>query len=90
MKMDGSQAVERLAHKHSAISGCYRCESHAVPSRDGRRVMFASNWATYCGTGCGTSGDIKDYVVGTQQNPVPTDVTPPAAGVSDLGRSLAP
>ncbi len=63
IKMDGSLAVERLAHIHSAIDGCYRCEPHAVPSRDGQRVIFASNWATFCGTGCGASSDIKDYVV---------------------------
>jgi hypothetical protein len=83
IKLDGSGSVERLAHMHSAISGCYRCEPHAVPSRDGQRVLFASNWAAFCSSGCGTSSDIKDYVVGTQQNPVPIDVTPPAA-VTDL------
>ena len=83
IKMDGSQAVERLAHIHSDINGCYRCEPHAVPSRDGQRVIFASNWATFCGTGCGATSDIKDYVVGTQPGS-PADTIPPAA-VTDLG-----
>jgi hypothetical protein len=78
IKIDGSKAVERLAHLHSAISGCYRCEPHAVPSRDGQRVIFASNWATSCGTGCGTASNIQDYVVGATP-PVVADAVPPAA-----------
>jgi hypothetical protein len=63
VKMDGSQTVERLCHMHSASAGCYRCESHPVPSRDGTRVLFASNWAQDCGAGCGDTTDIKEYVV---------------------------
>jgi hypothetical protein len=63
VKMDGSKSVERLAHLHSATSGCYRCEQHPVPARDGSRVIFASNWSVDCGSGCGSSSDIKDYVV---------------------------
>ncbi len=83
IKMDGSHAVERLAHSHSAIDGCYRCEVHAVPSPDGMRVMFASNWSAFCSVGCGTSTDIKAYVVGSQGSPPPLDTIPPAA-VKDL------
>jgi len=78
IKMDGSGAVERLAHKHSQYSTCYRCESHAVPSRDGKRVLFASNWASNCGTLCGATSDIKTYIVDTR-TPLPPDTTPPAA-----------
>jgi len=78
VKMDGSKSVERLTHLHSDINGCYRCEPHAVPSRDGMRVIFASNWATFCGTGCGSTSDIKDYVLGYPSGPV-VDVIPPAA-----------
>jgi len=63
VKLDGSQSVERLCHIHSAADGCYRCEAHPVPSRDGTRVLFASNWAEDCGTKCGRSTDIKDYIV---------------------------
>jgi hypothetical protein len=62
VRLDGG-AVERLAHKHSAFSGCYRCESHAVPSRDGLRVLFASNWAL---NGDGTSSVIQAYIVDTR------------------------
>jgi hypothetical protein len=66
VRMDGSYAVERLAHKHSVFSGCYRCESHAVPSPDGKRVLFASNWCAACGSGCGKSNVIQAYVVDTR------------------------
>ncbi len=53
VKLDGSGAVERYAHHHSG-EGNYRDEVHAVPSRDGRRILFASDWTKNCGTGCGT------------------------------------
>jgi hypothetical protein len=82
VKIDGSKAVERLAHMHGAFNGCYRCETHAVPSRDGQRVIFASNWTTFCATGCGTASNIQDYVIGVPP-PVLADIVPPAA-VRDL------
>jgi hypothetical protein len=62
VKMNGSRQVERWAHKHSDTQDCYRCESHAVPSRDGRRVVWASNWAIDC-TDCGAKDEVKAYVV---------------------------
>jgi hypothetical protein len=82
VKLDGSKAVERLAHQHSDANACYRCETHAVPARDGQRVIFASTWSTYCATGCGTTADIKDYVVSYQSTTV-ADIIPPAA-IHDL------
>jgi hypothetical protein len=63
VKLDGSRAVERYAHMHSATSGCYRCEQHPAPSPDGSMIAFASNWAQDCGSGCGSASVIKDYVV---------------------------
>jgi hypothetical protein len=63
VKLDGSLEVERYVHKRSATSGCYRCESHPVPSRDGQRILFASNWAVDCTGQCGGESDIKAYVV---------------------------
>lgn len=36
--------VQRLGTHRSTSVNCYRCEPHAVPSRDGRSVVFASNW----------------------------------------------
>jgi hypothetical protein len=76
VRLDGG-AYERLAHKRSQSSGCYRCESHPVPSRDGRRILFASNWAEHCDAGCGSSGDIKDYVVSLIAATVVSGPAPP-------------
>ena len=63
VKMDGSRTIEHVCHTHTQAKGCYRCEAHPVPSRDGRRVLFASNWMEDCDRGCGPATDIKDYVV---------------------------
>lgn len=63
VKMDGSKAVERWAHLHTDTTQCYRCEAHAVPSRDGLRIIFASTWSLNCATGCGTQAVRQDYVV---------------------------
>jgi len=62
VKLDGSKAVERLAHMHSDVTGCYRCETHAVPSRDGLRVLWASNWMIN-GAGTGTATLTQAYVL---------------------------
>src|SRR3989441_9757132 len=62
VKLDGSKAVERFAHLHTDVSGCYRCEAHAVPSRDGRRVLWASNWMI-AGANTGRRSLIQAYVV---------------------------
>ena len=72
VKLDGSRAVQRFAHKHSVFRDCYRCESHPAPSPDGRRILIASNWAEHCGTSCGSSSDIEDYLIdarGPQSSP---------------------
>jgi len=60
-KLDGSGSVERYAHTHSNSSGCYRCEPHSVPARDGRRILWASTW-TINGTG-GSSSVTQAYIV---------------------------
>ena len=62
VKLDGSGAMQRFAHKHSVFTGCYHCESHAVPSTDGRRMVWASNWAGNCTT-CGAAAEIHAYVL---------------------------
>jgi hypothetical protein len=67
VKLDGSQTVERLAHTHTDTADCYRCEAHPVPSRDGKRVIFASSWSLNCGSGCGTQSDIKAYLIDTRR-----------------------
>jgi NOL1/NOP2/fmu family ribosome biogenesis protein len=66
--LDGS-GVERIAHMHDVWTSCYGCEPQPVPSRDGRRVTFASTWTADCGTGCGTSTIIKDYVASNFSEP---------------------
>ncbi len=87
VKLDGSATAERFAHKHSNYSSCYRCESHSVPSRDGRRVLWASNWTTQCTT-CGTGNDVKPYVVDARAEARP-GLTPvaPHAILADASRS---
>jgi hypothetical protein len=62
VKLDGSGAVERYAHTRTETSECYRCEAHAVPARDGKRVLWASNWLAH-GTGSGSKLVIQAYVV---------------------------
>ncbi len=79
VKLDGSGAVERLAHQHNAIAGCYRCQPHPVPSPDGLRILFASNWALDCGGVCGDPTVDQDYLIDLRGMP---DVIPPA-GIND-------
>jgi len=90
VKLDGSGSVERYAHKRSTESGCYRCESHPVPSRDGRRILFASNWAADCGGLCGASSDIKDYVVSLPVGAVAADFGPPPSEPALAVRMVSP
>src|SRR5215472_2630779 len=85
VKLDGSLACMRLAHSHTAFDTCYRCEAQPAPSPDGQRVIFASNWAQDCGTGCGSSTEIKDYVI---SNPLPADAGPAGPPASDEGLAL--
>ncbi len=55
VKLDGSMKVERLVHMHTILNGYYT-EAHAVPSPDGSRVMWASNWDN-------ANGPVNSYVV---------------------------
>lgn len=61
VKLDGSQTVQRFGLTHSSDAP-YANEPHAVPSRDGGRVLFASAWDQDCST-CGTTSSIQEYVV---------------------------
>ncbi|MFP4537829.1 MAG: hypothetical protein ACLFPA_05960 [Dichotomicrobium sp.] len=45
LRIDGSGEIRRLAHTYGA-DGEYLGESHASPSPDGSRVIWASNWGT--------------------------------------------
>ena len=64
LKLDGSKAVERIAHTHTDAA-CYRCEAHAVPSRDGLRVLWASDWMI-AGGGTGSTSITQAFVVDTR------------------------
>lgn len=44
VRLDGSGAVERFGHEFRSNRATYVREPHAVPSRDGSRVLFASDW----------------------------------------------
>ncbi|HEY1050113.1 MAG TPA: hypothetical protein VGE39_10175 [Prosthecobacter sp.] len=48
VKLDGSQKVRRIAQLRTELTD-YLTESHAVPSPDGRRVLWCSNWGAASG-----------------------------------------
>ena len=76
VKLDGSGAVQRFGQYHGR-AGSYRAQAHAVPSPDGRRVLFASDWTEGCDSGCGGPGVIGAFVIdGRDSVPAP----PAAAG----------
>jgi hypothetical protein len=59
VKLDGSGTVERLARHRSNLAD-YDSSPFAVPSPDGKRVMFASNW------GAASGRPVQSYVVDTR------------------------
>src|SRR5262245_1180731 len=73
VKMDGSGSVERYGHYHSTAS-TYRSQAQAVPSPDGRRILFASDWAEGCAGGCGDKRVFADYLIDTRDS---LDTVPP-------------
>ena len=46
VRTDGSGQVQRFGHYHSTAS-FYQAEAQGVPSPDGRRVVFGSDWADH-------------------------------------------
>ena len=59
VKLDGSGTVQRLAtHRSNLLSSS--ANPVAVPSPDGKRVAFASNW------GSSTVGPVQDSVIDTR------------------------
>lgn len=71
VKIDSSGSVERFAHTHSepdsiGANGNVHFtdgEPQAVPSRDGGRVLWASNWNRDCSGNCGPRIEFKDYLL---------------------------
>ena len=82
LRIDGSGTVERLAHYHSTAS-TYRAQAHAVPSPDGRRVLFASDWAEDCSR-CGSRSVFEDYVI--ELGPAPRDRQAPGTAARRRAR----
>jgi len=74
VKLDGSRTVQRFGHYRSTAS-TYRAQAHAVPSPDGRRILFASDWAEGCGSDCGNTGVFSGYVLDarTGRDTIPPD-----------------
>jgi hypothetical protein len=77
VKMDGTETVRRFCHMHNDQTD-YLAEAMPVPSHDGRRVIFGSNWGGSGGRPVGT------YVVDArvpcsppQTNPDNTPPVPP-------------
>src|SRR5262249_6941710 len=62
VRTDGSGAVQRFAHYHSTAS-TYPAEAHAVPSPDGRRVVFASDWSDHAPAGSSPLAGARAFVV---------------------------
>lgn len=44
IKLDSSNTIERFGLHHATYNQKYEQEAHAVPNRDGTKVMFASSW----------------------------------------------
>jgi hypothetical protein len=58
VKLDGSGAVQRLAH-HRSTQSTYWAQAQGAPSPDGKRVLFASDWGV-------AGGPVQAYVVDTR------------------------
>ena len=66
IKIDGSQTVEVFGVDHGAQNTCASCNADAalaVPTQDGSRVMFGSEW------GEGTTAPVYEYIAQWPQNP---------------------
>jgi len=44
IKLDNSQTIERFTKHNTNLNSGYSHQAHAVPNRDGSKVIFASNW----------------------------------------------
>jgi len=53
VKTDGSETVRRFCHMHNNQTD-YLSEAMPVPSQDGKRIIFSSNWGEISGRPVGT------------------------------------
>ncbi|WP_310427138.1 hypothetical protein [Chamaesiphon sp. VAR_48_metabat_135_sub] len=44
LKLDGSGTIEQFAQPNHSPSKAYERQPHSVPNRDGKKVLFASDW----------------------------------------------
>ncbi|TYA53898.1 T9SS C-terminal target domain-containing protein [Formosa maritima] len=44
IRLDDSNTIERYGYHHATYQDNYQQEPHAVPNRDGSKIMFASSW----------------------------------------------
>jgi hypothetical protein len=73
VRLDGSGEVRRLAYHWSKRGeDGYFAEQHAVPSRNGSKVIFSSNW--------GGKSPIADYLVELPLQRIPGSVAAPEPG----------
>jgi hypothetical protein len=74
IKLDTSGTVERFAHMHISANPSYEGQPMAVPSRDGSKALWASDWQK------GNSAPIYAYVAevagNTGSTPAPTSIVP--------------
>lgn len=71
VSLDDRPKVRFVAHHYSSREdGGYFAEQHAVPSRDGSLIMFASSWG---------DGPPLDYVVDLNQGPAGIQISPSPA-----------
>lgn len=77
-KLDGSKAMQRFGHTHAYEKSYPRVndkiQAQPVPSRDGKRVLFASNWTRKSYAPPTSISDVKPYVVDA------SSTTPTAVG----------
>ena len=62
VKLDGSGTMQRLGRHRTAMTD-YNASPFAVPSPDGRRVAFASNW------GASDGRPVQEFVIDTRSCP---------------------
>ena len=60
VKLDGSQGVQRFG-RHRSNNTDYEAAAFAVPSPDGKRVAFRSNW------GASSGRPVQTYVLDARQ-----------------------
>ena len=44
LKLDGSGTIEQFAPPNHSLNKAYERQPHSVPNRDGKKVLFASDW----------------------------------------------